>query len=233
MIMTASYCYSQDVSAEYIIEKYSRANGKEKLAEVQTMIMEGVIVRNDVMPVIYYYSRPDKYMMKYDRADITAFTVYDGNNAWYTTPWTGNVIPEILSNEDAKYIKTIAEFGDMLLNAQSNAHTVTFVNEEEINGNMHYILDLEHSTTGLVMTYYVDKETLLLTQTKIERQSGENTFNQKTVYKEFKSVDGIMFPFIQELYFNDRRTSITEFEEIILNPEIDDDFYSISSFPQE
>lgn len=232
VIITASYSYSQNVSAEYIVEKYSNANGKEKLAEVRTIIMEGVIIRHDIMPVIYYRSRPDKYMMKYDRADITAYTVFDGKDAWYTAPWSGITSPEILTDDDAEYVIMTAEFGDMLMNSEILKHKVSFVKEKELNGNINYVLDVEHATTGIVMTHYVDKETLLLTKTIVERKSGENVFIQKTIYDEYKPVEGIMFPFRQELYFNDRRSSTTEFEEIILNPEINDELYSIRSFSE-
>jgi hypothetical protein len=219
---------AQSVTVDVVVDKYCKAKGETKFAKVQSIQMDGSMVRNDVMPLTYYRTRPNKYMMKYDVADLTAYRVYDGQNAWYTAPWRNINEPTLIPEAQAKDFILLADFDDQLATWKSKGHKLTLMPEEIVSGATQYVIDLEHATSGLISTYYIDKKSYMLTKLKIIRGTGERTVTQETFYSEYKPVDGIMFPHLIDVFTNGNKTSSTEIDEIILNVKLDSDFYSMS-----
>jgi hypothetical protein len=221
------FAMAQDV--DEIIENYCKARGEEKFAKVQSYQMEGIRVRNDVMPVFYYRTRSNKYMMQFDLGDLTAYRVFDGNIGWHTAPWRGVVNPEELPADATVALAGTADFDDQLANWKAKGYTAKLMDDEKVEDKDHYVIELL-STTGFYTLFYIDKETYLLTKNKMVRPRGEQQVTIEIFYSDYRSVDGIMFPFIVEEYSNGNRMVTTEFDEVILNPELPDDFYDMSLY---
>lgn len=222
-------CFAMAQDVEDIIENYCKARGEEKFAKVQSFQMEGIRVRNDVMPAFFYRSRPNKYMMKFDVGDLTAYRTYDGEKGWHTAPWRGVVNPEELPAETTEALASTADFDDQLANWKAKGYTAKLLDDEKVEDKDHYVIDLL-STTGFSTLFFIDKETFLLTKSKMVRPRGEQNITYEIIYSDYRSVDGIMFPFIIEEYSNGNRMVATEFDEIILNPELPDDFYKMTLY---
>ncbi len=221
---------SQDLNVDQLIEKYCRAKGEDAYAKLHSYQMEGIRVRNDVMPVFFYRTRPNKYMMKFDVGDLTAYRAFDGSSAWHTAPWRGLVEPEQLPAEAAEALADIAFFDDQLANWKAFNHKVKLLDEEVVNGKSQYVLELEHNKTGLTSLYFLDKEKFLLTKIKMVRERGEQMVTNEILYSDYRAVDGILFPFIIEEYTNGYKAVTTEYDEVILNPRLPEDFYSMSRY---
>lgn len=221
------FSMAQDV--EDIIENYRKTRGEEKFAKVQSYQMEGIRVRNDVMPALFYRSRPNKFMMKFDVGDLTAYRTYDGEKGWHTAPWRGVVNPEDLPAETTEALASTADFDDHLANWKAKGYKAKLMDDEKLEGKDHFVIELL-STTGFITLFFIDKETYLLTKNKMVRQRGEQNVTYEIFYSDYRSVDGIMFPFIIEEYSNGNRMVTTEFDEIILNPKLPADFYDMSLY---
>jgi hypothetical protein len=222
--------FSQDATVQDIIENYCRARGEEKFAKLQSYQMEGIRVRNDVMPVFYYRTRPNMYMMKFDLGDMTAYRVYDGEIGWYTAPWRGVVNPEELQKEASEAIAGSSDFDDPLASWKAKGNNLKLIGDEQVEGKNHFVIEMELNTSGLTSLYYIDKETYLLTKIKMIRPRGEQNVVNEILYSDYRSVNGIMFPFIIEEYTNGSRVVTSEFDEVILNPFLPDDFYNMSRY---
>lgn len=225
--------FSQDVTVDEVVSKYLLAKGEKNLAAVNSLKMEGSVVRNDFMPVCYYRTRPNKYMMKFDVADLTAYRAFDGENAWYTAPWRSIINPTLLPDDQAMDLKNTADFNDPLSTWKEKKHKLNLLPDTTLEGSPHFVLELVNSITSLPTIYYIDKETNLLTKVKIERGSGEKTYVQETFYSDYREVSGIMFPFLVEVFANGYKSSSTEFDEITLNVELEDDFYSMDRYTEK
>ncbi|MBL7138996.1 MAG: hypothetical protein ISS17_09505 [Bacteroidales bacterium] len=86
---------AQELTLDEIMERYYAASRMEKLQEVNTIIMTGLRVQQDIMPLKIIRKRPNLFLMEFDVADLTAYQAYDGENAWMTAPWTGNAAPQM------------------------------------------------------------------------------------------------------------------------------------------
>ncbi|NHB69521.1 DUF4292 domain-containing protein [Perlabentimonas gracilis] len=221
------FTMAQDV--EEIIKSYCKARGEEKFAKVQSYQMEGIRVRNDVMPVSYYRSRPNKYMMKFDVGDLTAYRTYDGEKGWHTAPWRGVVNPEELPADATVALAGTADFDDQLANWKAKGYKAKLMDDEKVEDKDHYVIEL-FSTTGFSTLFFIDKETYLLTKIKMVRPRGEQQVTIEVLYSDYRSIEGIMFPFIIEEYTNGYRMVTTELDEVVLNPVLPNDFYNMAQY---
>jgi hypothetical protein len=223
-------CIAMAQDVEDIVENYCKARGEEKFAKVQSYQMEGIRVRNDVMPAFFYRTRPNKFMMKFDVGDLTAYRTYDGEKGWYTAPWRGLVNPQEFPSDALEALANSADFDDQLANWKAKGYNAKLMDDEKVDEKDHFVIDLECSTTGLTSLYYIDKQTYLLTKTKMVRPRGEQQITIEILFSDYRSVEGIMFPFEVEESTNGARVLTTEFDEIILNPELPEDFYDMSRY---
>ena len=223
----------QSSSLSQIIEKYAKARGLSNYDNLHSLKIEGIRVRNDVMPVIYYRSRPNHYFMEYDLGDMTGYRVFDGEKAWQTAPWRGLVNPELLPNEQAEMLAKTAEFNDLLVSWEKDGHKIELLEEVTVNDRPQFVIELEFSKTGHKTKYFIDKETYLLTKTQAERTSQGRTLDIETHYSDYQSIGGIMFPFLEVEYINGNKNVTIEYEEIKLNVDLPSDFYSMERYKTE
>lgn len=227
VMVIGSIAMAQNV--EDIIEKYCKARGEEKFSKVQSYLMEGIRVRNDVMPAFFYRTRPNKLLMKFDVGDLTAYRTYDGEKGWYTAPWRGVVNPVPFPEDALEALANSADFDDQLANWKTKGYKAKLMDDETVDEKNHFVVELL-SATGFTTLFFIDKETYLLTKTKMVRPRGEQQNTIEILYSDYRSVEGIMFPFEVEEYTNGARVLTTEFDEIILNPELPEDFYDMSRY---
>lgn len=226
-VVIGYFTMAQDV--EGVINNYSKARGEEKFAKVQSYQMEGIRVRNDVMPVFYYRTRPNKYMMQFDLGDLTAYRTFDGNIGWHTAPWRGLVNPEELPADATEALASTADFDDQLANWKAKGYKVKLMGDEKLEDRDHYVIEL-FSTRGFSTLFFIDKETYLLSKIKMVRPRGEQQVTIEVLYSDYRSVEGIMFPFIIEEYTNGYRMVTTELDEVVLNPDLPNNFYDMSIY---
>ena len=62
------------------------------------------------------------------------------------------------------------------------------------------------------------------------RPRGEQQVTIEVLYSDYRSVEGIMFPFIIEEYTNGYRMVTTELDEVVLNPDLPNNFYDMSIY---
>ena len=116
-LAATSILKAQEPDLESILAKYYSAVNMEKLAAVQSVVMTGTIVQQDLMPVKIYRLRPDRYLMEYDVADLTAYLGFDGTmdlsilirtitagRGWWQLPVGGGVVAQ--SKPQAEYEET-------------------------------------------------------------------------------------------------------------------------------
>jgi len=221
---------AQKMTVKKVLKSYHTAKGSEVFAKINSYSMEGIVLRNDAMPVIFYRSRPNKYMMKYDVADLTAYRVFDGENAWFTAPWRGTVVPTLMPDDQALNLRLTADFDDILSTWKIKGHTMVLLPNAKFNDKDHFILEMKYKDSENIDVFYIDKQTYLLSKIEMTRKNGEKIDKNETVFMSYKSVGGIMFPFLVENYVNGFKASSIEYDEIILNVKLADDQFLMSRY---
>jgi hypothetical protein len=210
---------AQELTLEQILEKYYKAGKFDKLSKVNTIIMTGSIVQQDLMPVKIFRVRPDKYMMEFDVADMTAYQVYDGQTAWMTAPWTGNAAPQVMPAERTTDLKNRSDMDGVLVNWKEKGHALELAGKDTVNGLSVYKIKVTRKDGGIEYQF-IDGSGFLLQKRLSYRKAGGKELTVENFYHDYREVEGIPFAFTLETN-NAGRVNEIQFESVEINKPVD------------
>lgn len=225
LFIAASTINAQDLTLEQILDKYYQANGIDKLQNVKTIIMTGSITNWVVMPTKVYRVRPNKYRMERDVNDITGLTVYDGQTAWSTAPWTKNPNPQVMPEPGLSEVKIQADFDGLFYNWKEKGHKLELVGQEKLGELNVYRIKVTRSD-NIVEEYLIDSKTFF-----IQKKLGIRNVRGKDIkidftYSDYRLVEGVMFPFnIMNRSEGQPAPAETQYDTIEVNKSVDDNLF--------
>jgi len=211
---------AQDLKLDEILENYFKANGFDKMQKVQTVIMKGALVQQDAMPLKIVKMRPDKYLMEFDVQDITAYQAYDGKTAWMTAPWTGNPKPQVMPEDRAKDIKNRADFDGVIFNWKAKGHSAELAGMDSVENIPTYKIKLTRKDGGIEY-YFIDAKSYLLNKKISYRMIRGKEAEIENYFRDYRTVDGIMFPFVIDASMDGQPYSSIQYETIEMNKTVD------------
>jgi hypothetical protein len=226
MVFCSVMIKAQDLKLDEILENYFKVNGFDKMQKVQTIIMKGSLVQQDIMPVKIIKMRPDKYLMEYDVADITAYQAYDGKTAWRTIPWTGNAKPQLMSEEAAKDARYRAVFDGLLYNWKLQGHIAELAGKDSVVNTLTYKVKLTRNDAGIEY-YYIDTKDYMLQKRIYYRLIRGKEAEVANFFRDYRVVDGIPFPFIIDAPMDGQPYSSIQYETIELNKLVDEKMFEM------
>jgi hypothetical protein len=218
-LSVASGLMAQELTLEEILEKYYQAGSFDKLHQVKTIIMTGNIVQQDIMPVKIIRVRPDKYMMEFDVADMTAYQVFDGQTAWMTTPWTGNAAPQVMPAERITDLKNRADMDGVLFNWKEKGHMLELAGKDTLDDGLVYKIKATRKDGGIEYNF-IGISNFLLQKRLSYRKAGEKEITVENFYTDYRKVEGIPFAFTIETN-NGGRVNEIQLESVELNKPVD------------
>ncbi len=216
---------AQELTLDQVLDHFYKAGNFEKLRQVNSLIMTGSIVQQDLMPVKIIRVRPDKYLMEFDVADMTAFQAYDGQTAWMTAPWTGNAAAQIMPPERLKDLKNRADMDGPLVNWKDKGHILELVGKDTLEGVLVYKIKTTRNDGGIEYNF-IDAEGFMLRKRISFRMAGGKEVTVENYYRDYRNVDGIPFAFTVETN-NAGRVNEIQFESVELNKPIDLKIFTI------
>jgi hypothetical protein len=217
---------AQDMKLEDVLDKYFRVNGFNQLQGVQTVIMNGTLVQNDVMPVKIVKKRPDKYLMEFDVADITGYQVFDGKTAWMTAPWTGNPKPQLMNEERAGDLKNRADFDGLLFDWKVKGHSAELVGMDSIAKMPVYKIKLIRKDKGIEY-YFIDPQGYLLQKRVYYRIVRGKETEVENYFRDYRKVEGVIFPFMIEATMGGQPYSSIQYDSIEMNVPVEDKIFQM------
>jgi hypothetical protein len=211
---------AQDLTLEGILANHYKAVGYEKLQKVNTILMTGTMIQQDAMPVKIFRMRPDKFRMEFDIQDITAYQGYDGQVAWWTAPWTGNPKPQVMPADRARDLKSRADFDGLLYNWKEKGHVVQLAGLDTIGQALAYKLKVTKND-GSTEYYSIDTSNFLVQKRIYFRTIRGQEVPMEYYYTDYRSVQGVMFAFTQDLMVGGQPYNSLQFDEIELDKPID------------
>jgi len=215
----ASFAISQELTLNEILKNYYQAGNFDKLKEVNSIIMTGKIVQQDLMPVKIVRVRPDKYLMEFDVADLTAYQAYDGHTGWMTAPWTGNAAPQIMPAERMNDLKNRADMDGVLVNWKEKGHLLELIGRDSVNGIVVYKIKVTRKDGGIEYNFIDDNGFMLLKRVSYRMAAGKELLVEN-LYRDYRKVEGIPFAFTVETN-NAGRVNEIQFESVELNKPVD------------
>jgi len=207
-----------------LIEKNINARGGyEKLKAVKSLKISAKYVQpGRETPLILTIKRPNFVHAEVLFPTSPLICGYDGKTAW----WFNRVQlfePQILPAEEALILTRYADFGDLFVDYEQKGQKIELIGIEDMDGQKAHKLKIT-SQNGIIRYVYLDARNFLNIKESYKSKN-EQEFGLEVIFKDFRAIDGVMFPF-----YHDITEEQTIIERIEMNVDIDD---SIFKMPQK
>jgi len=227
--LIAAVTYAQTVD-EIIGNNLKARGGKEKISNIKTLKMTGNIDIGPEMkaPFTIYFKNGNQFHFEMELQGMKMVQALSGDSGWYINPFGGKTEPERMSSDQVKDSKDQADFTGPLFDYKAKGSTVELIGKEDMEGTDTYKLKVTKKD-GDVSYIYLDATTFLQL-----KESSKHKFNDKEIEaaelsSNYKSVDGIMFPFAMEQRAGDDASQgqTLNLLTVEVNPKIDDSLFKM------
>ncbi|WP_408508001.1 outer membrane lipoprotein-sorting protein [Paraburkholderia sediminicola] len=175
------------------------------------------------LPFALQMKRPHKTRLELEFNKQTSVQIFDGTSGWKVRPYIGRREVEALSPAELKAASAQPDLDGMLIDHAAKGIAVALEHSEVIDGRETYRLRLTLKN-GEQRHVWVDAQTYL--ETKIDTPPRKIDGVMRTVstyYRNYKSVNGLMVPFVVETRVDGGGNSgVMLIEHVQVNPAIDD-----------
>lgn len=214
-------------TVEEIIKKNSVATGYDKLANAQTIFVEGRMSQMGTdMPLTIYVKRPDlvKSVITYNGMEIV--TAYDGEKGYMINPMTGSYDPQEIPAEQLGEIKKNNMFNNPL-QSLFEENKLQLIGDEDVDGKATYKVMATMGEEKPVY-YNFDKTTFMLVKTTTTVSQMGQEMTVEAFYKEYVMIDGYNFPKVTTSLVNGTiEAGSVYFDKIEVNTPIEDSVFKI------
>jgi CubicO group peptidase (beta-lactamase class C family) len=208
---------------ELIDKNINARGGYEKLKDVKSLkITAKYVQQGRETPVILTIKRPNFIYGEVLFPTSPMICGYDGKTAWWFNRSQLSE-PQTLTAEDALIFTRYADFGDLFVDYEQKGQKIELIGIEDMDGQKAHKLKIT-SQNGIIRYVYLDAKNFHDVKESY-RSKKEKEFGLEVIFKDFRAIDGVMFPF-----YHDITGEQTIIERIEMNVDIDD---SIFTMPQK
>src|SRR5438067_5945915 len=237
LLLVALLCgqaFSQNTpTADEIIAKNIQARGGlNKLTGIKT-IRYTYATEEDGKPVrlVELHKRPDKLRRNISSGKNSVILAYDGQTAWQYFSSQGKS-PSPAPSDFAQELKEEADIDGSLVNYKEKGSTVQLEGKEKLNGKDVYNLKLTLKE-GQTRNIYIDARNFLEVKETGSFQNGGKKVDFVILSKDYRPIQGIMFPFVIDQKSGDEENQITRLQKVELNVPIADSVFSMAAVPSQ
>lgn len=209
-------------SLETILESHFKIVGQVNLLEVQSIIAKGVLLQKGIsIDLVTYNKRPDKFRMEGRYEGLTFVEVYDGNIGWTFNQLTGDEKPKRLEGAELGLLKTNADFDGVLYNYKNKGYTAEVLEPENVGDVPTDVISLTKNEDTKI-TFFFESESAIIIKSTTEVTIGGVKRVYESIFKDFRYVNQILFPFGVDVYLNGEQIMAINYTSIEVNAEIED-----------
>lgn len=207
------------ITVEKLMDKHAQAmGGKKAWLNLKSWV---VTQKRKDGQVIAYAKKPDKFRLDFQLKGRTVTKSYDGKTGWLVV----NGQYEPMRPGEAIEMAEEPDFYGELIYADKRGLPMKLVEPEMLNGHWCYRLQLTKSSTD-TQWYWINPETFLVEQTaEYSEDSAHEGIFYKTIFLDYRSVNGLMFPREEGLIANDKPPRMWTLEKVELNKHIPNRFF--------
>ncbi len=213
----------QKTSITQIIKAHTKAmGGKKAWKNLKSYQLHQT--RANGNSVISSAQKPDK--MRYDFTNQNGVFVkaYDGKKGWLTR---NGVYSPMRPGEEIEMAEE-PEFYEELIFAKENKHHLELLGMELLDDKCVYKIQMIKSEKD-TRSYWLDADTYLISMTgEYSEDPAHEGIYYKTTFSDFRSVDGLMFPFKMKLIPNDQTPIEIPYDSIKINVVFEPGFFKYS-----
>src|SRR5437588_656938 len=226
--------FSQNtLTADEIIAKNIQARGGlNKLTGIKTM-RATYATEEDGKPVrlVELHKRPDKLRRNISFGKTSVIIGYDGQTAWQFFSSRAKA-PSPAPADLAQELKEEADFDGSLVNYKEKGVAIELIGKEKLNGKDVYNLKLTLKE-GQLRNVYIDARNFLEVKETGSFQNGGKKVDFVILSKDYRPIQGIMFPFVIDQKSGDEENQITRLQKVELNVPIVDSVFAMSAAPSK
>jgi len=179
------------------------------------------------LPFTYEMKRPRKSRMEIEFAGKTAVQVYDGSNGWKVRPYLNRNDVEPFTAEEAKSESEKADLDGYLIDYAAKGSKVDLDGMEKVEGHDAYKLKVT-TKSGQVQYVWVDAQSFLDVKVSGTPRRMDGKMHNVSIYqRDFRSVQGVMVPYVLETSVDGYRESHkTVIETVAVNPKLEDSLFT-------
>lgn len=148
---------------------------------------------------------------------------YDGQVTWMATPQGSRGLPPGQNAESERSILLLGGFG-IYREARAGRLEAALAGTEVVDGKERMAAEW-NAPAGRVKLYF-DPETKLLAGARFRVASPQGSYESLQLWSDFRSVDGVKFPFRSVTYRDGAKFSDQVFQDVKLNPKPDPSLFS-------
>jgi hypothetical protein len=222
--------FAQAQSADDIINKYIEAKGgKDKLNAIKSVYMEGSreMMGSEVMVKVTMV-QGKLFRNDFEFGGQTGYTIVTPTEGWSFIPMRSQNV-ESIPTERLKNMQGQLDIAGPLVDYIAKGNKSELQGKETIDGKEAHKIKVTLNT-GKEVTFYIDTKTNLLIQSKMmSAATGSNAPQEMiTIYSDYKSFDGIMFPQTIANPGSGVTGGSTTFDTIVINKSVDESQYKPS-----
>lgn len=218
-------------TADELLEKNLKAmGGKEKLTALKSVRMTGKMKMGPMeAPFTMTKARPADMRVDFTIQGMTGTRAYDGTTGWTLLPFTGNKDPQKMTEDMLKEVRADSDFDGPTFDYKAKGNKVEYVGKEDVQGTPAYKLKVT-TKEGKESLVYLDAETYLAIRTEATRNVQGQDLEMETSIGDYKSVDGLLFPYSMESHVKGKEAmggQAIAIEKIELNPKVDSTIFAM------
>jgi hypothetical protein len=198
-----------------------------EIAERQNAMASASPSKQVQLPFVLEMKRPLKSRVEVEFSGKTAVQVYDGTNGWKVRPFLNRTDVQPFTADEAKAESTKGELDGLLVDYAAKGTKVELDGVEAVEGRDAYKLKLS-TKAGNVQHVWVDTQSFL--DVKVEgapRRMDGRIHTVWTYQRDFRSVQGVMVPFVLETAVDGYpQTHKMLVEKVVVNPKLDDALFT-------
>jgi hypothetical protein len=179
------------------------------------------------LPFVLQIKRPNKSRLEIEFAGKTAIQVYDGTQGWKLRPFLNRNDVEPFTAQEAKAQAEEGDVVDALVDYAAQGTKVELEKAEPVEGHNAYKLKLT-TKDGTIRHVWIDAQSFLDVKVQGVQRRMDGRMRDVWIYqRDFRPVQGLMMPFVQETAVDGYPgTHKMVIEKIAVNPKLDDALFT-------
>jgi hypothetical protein len=190
IVITCSTFAIQAQTADEIISKHMEAiGGKDLLAKINTMYVEGAVTAMGADYVTKINSIVGKaFKSETDVNGSSIIQCVTDTSGWSQNPFMGQTDPTPMTAEEFKAAKATLDVRGQLYNYQDKGFTATLLGRDSVQGASTYKIKLADKN-GSEFTYYIDPKTYYVLKADTKVTVGGKDISTSSSFSNYKKTD--------------------------------------------
>lgn len=197
IVLLSTPIFSQESTAEVILTKHINARGgAEKMKGIETLRLRGGQSLSPApmeLPIVIEHQRPNLQRVELTVQGMTRVTTFNGKEGWIKTPWAADKEAQPLKPEETRALAE-TDFDTPYLDWKSRGWNTEYMGRFNFEGRNVHRVKLTVSNTETIIGSFDANNFQELHREHILRDLGNEIILLST-FDDYRSIDGISFPF--------------------------------------